>query len=166
MSSPPATTYCSPSPGDRGWPHCTPRSNGCEATASAPTGASPISSGTPRPAERPTPAWSAPTTARNSPPSRSRSAQRLSRSPARSPTWPGGHDDLAGSVAGRRILDVGCGTGPVLEALRDRGAIVTGVEPSIRFSSSRSSRITMRQAASMGVPWSTSSRARATMRSR
>ena len=34
-----------------------------------------------------------------------------------------------------------------------------------RASSSWSSRITMRQAASMGVPWSTSSRARAAMRS-
>ncbi|WP_208870444.1 class I SAM-dependent methyltransferase [Streptomyces griseochromogenes] len=41
--------------------------------------------------------------------------------------------DLAGDVAGRRILDVGCGAGPVLEALRDRGAIVTGVEPSIKM---------------------------------
>jgi len=38
--------------------------------------------------------------------------------------------DLAGDVAGRRILDVGCGAGPLLESLRDRGAIVTGVEPS------------------------------------
>jgi SAM-dependent methyltransferase len=41
--------------------------------------------------------------------------------------------DLAGDVAGRRILDVGCGAGPLLEALRDRGAIVTGVEPSIKM---------------------------------
>lgn len=29
--------------------------------------------------------------------------------------------DLAGDVAGRRILDVGCGAGPLLAALRDRG---------------------------------------------
>src|SRR5215469_4046261 len=37
---------------------------------------------------------------------------------------------LAGDVAGRRILDVGCGSGPLFEALRDRGAIVTGFDKS------------------------------------
>ena len=37
---------------------------------------------------------------------------------------------LAGDVAGRRILDAGCGAGPLLAALRDRGAIVTGVDKS------------------------------------
>jgi ubiquinone/menaquinone biosynthesis C-methylase UbiE len=41
--------------------------------------------------------------------------------------------DLAGDVAGRRILDVGCGAGPLLESLRDRGAVVTGVEPSAKM---------------------------------
>ena len=41
--------------------------------------------------------------------------------------------DLAGDVAGRRILDVGCGAGPLLEALRDRGAIVTGIDPSAKM---------------------------------
>jgi SAM-dependent methyltransferase len=41
--------------------------------------------------------------------------------------------DLAGEVAGRRILDVGCGAGPLLAALRNRGAIVTGVDPSARM---------------------------------
>ena len=41
--------------------------------------------------------------------------------------------DLAGEVAGRRILDVGCGAGPLLESLRERGAIVTGVEPSAKM---------------------------------
>jgi SAM-dependent methyltransferase len=41
--------------------------------------------------------------------------------------------DLAGDVTGRRILDVGCGAGPLLESLRDRGAIVTGVEPSAKM---------------------------------
>jgi ubiquinone/menaquinone biosynthesis C-methylase UbiE len=41
--------------------------------------------------------------------------------------------DLAGDVAGRRILDVGCGAGPLLEALRDRGAIVTGFDPSAKM---------------------------------
>jgi ubiquinone/menaquinone biosynthesis C-methylase UbiE len=37
---------------------------------------------------------------------------------------------LAGDVAGRRILDVGCGSGPLFAALRDRGAIVTGFDSS------------------------------------
>ena len=37
---------------------------------------------------------------------------------------------LAGDVAGRRILDAGCGSGPLLAALRDRGAIVTGFDKS------------------------------------
>ena len=41
--------------------------------------------------------------------------------------------DLAGEVAGRRILDVGCGAGPLLESLRDRGALVSGVEPSAKM---------------------------------
>jgi ubiquinone/menaquinone biosynthesis C-methylase UbiE len=41
--------------------------------------------------------------------------------------------DLAGDVAGRRILDVGCGAGPLLAALRDRGAIVTGIDPSAKM---------------------------------
>ncbi|MER5780947.1 class I SAM-dependent methyltransferase [Streptomyces mobaraensis] len=38
--------------------------------------------------------------------------------------------DLAGDVAGRRILDAGCGSGPLSAALRDRGAVVTGVDTS------------------------------------
>jgi ubiquinone/menaquinone biosynthesis C-methylase UbiE len=37
---------------------------------------------------------------------------------------------LAGDVAGRRILDAGCGSGPLFEALRDRGAIMTGIDKS------------------------------------
>ncbi|MET7607845.1 class I SAM-dependent methyltransferase [Streptomyces avermitilis] len=37
---------------------------------------------------------------------------------------------LAGDVAGRRILDAGCGSGPLSAALRDRGAIVTGIDVS------------------------------------
>ena len=41
--------------------------------------------------------------------------------------------DLAGDVAGRRILDVGCGAGPLIEALCDRGAIVTGVDSSLKM---------------------------------
>ncbi|MFI9388160.1 class I SAM-dependent methyltransferase [Kutzneria sp. NPDC052558] len=37
---------------------------------------------------------------------------------------------LAGEVAGRRILDAGCGAGPLSAALRERGAIVTGIDAS------------------------------------
>ena len=37
---------------------------------------------------------------------------------------------LAADVAGRRILDAGCGSGPLLLALRERGAIVTGFDKS------------------------------------
>jgi SAM-dependent methyltransferase len=37
---------------------------------------------------------------------------------------------LAGEVTGRRILDAGCGAGPLFEALRDRGAILTGFDAS------------------------------------
>jgi SAM-dependent methyltransferase len=35
-----------------------------------------------------------------------------------------------GDVVGRRILDAGCGSGPLLKALKDRGAIVTGIDKS------------------------------------
>lgn len=38
--------------------------------------------------------------------------------------------DLAGEVSGRRILDAGCGSGPLAAALRDRGAVVTGFDAS------------------------------------
>jgi SAM-dependent methyltransferase len=37
---------------------------------------------------------------------------------------------LAGDVTGRRILDAGCGAGPLFEALQDRGAVVTGFDAS------------------------------------
>ena len=37
---------------------------------------------------------------------------------------------LAGDVTGRRILDAGCGSGPLFAALRERGAIVTGIDAS------------------------------------
>jgi SAM-dependent methyltransferase len=37
---------------------------------------------------------------------------------------------LAGDVAGRRILDADCGSGPLFAALRNRGAIVTGFDKS------------------------------------
>jgi SAM-dependent methyltransferase len=40
---------------------------------------------------------------------------------------------LAGDVAGRRILDAGCGSGPLSAALRDRGAIVTGIDSSTKM---------------------------------
>jgi ubiquinone/menaquinone biosynthesis C-methylase UbiE len=38
--------------------------------------------------------------------------------------------ELAGEVAGRRILDAGCGSGPLSAALRNRGAVVTGLDTS------------------------------------
>jgi SAM-dependent methyltransferase len=41
--------------------------------------------------------------------------------------------DLAGEVAGRRILDAGCGSGPLFAALRDRGAIMTGFDSSTKM---------------------------------
>src|SRR5580693_4257735 len=37
---------------------------------------------------------------------------------------------LAGDVAGKRILDAGCGSGPLFAALRDRGALVSGFDKS------------------------------------
>jgi SAM-dependent methyltransferase len=37
---------------------------------------------------------------------------------------------LAGEVAGRRILDAGCGSGPLCADLRERGAVVTGIDAS------------------------------------
>ncbi|MFD8636601.1 class I SAM-dependent methyltransferase [Streptomyces sp. NPDC059533] len=40
---------------------------------------------------------------------------------------------LAGDVTGRRILDAGCGSGPLSAALRDRGADVTGIDVSARM---------------------------------
>ena len=38
--------------------------------------------------------------------------------------------DLAGDVNGRRVLDVGCGSGPLSAALQANGAIVTGLDSS------------------------------------
>lgn len=38
--------------------------------------------------------------------------------------------DLAGDVDGRRILDAGCGAGPLTALLRDRGARMTGLDGS------------------------------------
>lgn len=38
--------------------------------------------------------------------------------------------ELAGDVRGRRVLDAGCGSGPLSEALRARGAIVAGFDSS------------------------------------
>lgn len=40
---------------------------------------------------------------------------------------------LAGQVSGRRILDAGCGAGPLSAALRERGAEVTGIDASAQM---------------------------------
>jgi SAM-dependent methyltransferase len=37
---------------------------------------------------------------------------------------------LAGEVSGRQILDAGCGSGPLFAELRDRGAVMTGIDSS------------------------------------
>ena len=34
--------------------------------------------------------------------------------------------ELAGDVRGRRVLDAGCGSGPLTAALRDKGADASG----------------------------------------
>lgn len=36
-------------------------------------------------------------------------------------------------MAGHRILDAGCGSGPLLAVLRDRGAVVTGIDSSAKM---------------------------------
>ncbi|HTI25790.1 MAG TPA: class I SAM-dependent methyltransferase [Kutzneria sp.] len=41
--------------------------------------------------------------------------------------------ELAGEVTGRRILDAGCGAGPISAALRERGAIVSGFDLSAKM---------------------------------
>jgi SAM-dependent methyltransferase len=40
---------------------------------------------------------------------------------------------LAGDVTGCRVLDAGCGSGPLYAALRDRGAVVSGIDASARM---------------------------------
>lgn len=39
--------------------------------------------------------------------------------------------ELVGDVAGRRVLDAGCGSGPIFADLRAAGAIVTGIDSSV-----------------------------------
>jgi SAM-dependent methyltransferase len=40
---------------------------------------------------------------------------------------------LAGDVEGLRVLDAGCGSGPLAAALQARGAVVTGLDSSVRM---------------------------------
>ncbi len=37
---------------------------------------------------------------------------------------------LLGDISGRRVLDAGCGSGPLTAAMRDKGAVVTGIDAS------------------------------------
>src|SRR5439155_23718010 len=41
--------------------------------------------------------------------------------------------EFAGDVSGLRVLDAGCGTGYLSKKLRDRGALVTGIDFSERM---------------------------------
>ncbi len=62
---------------------------------------------------------------------------------------------LAGDVTGRRILDAGCGSGPLFAALRDRGAIVTGIDTStgmLELARRRLGDSADRQVADLGSP--------------
>jgi SAM-dependent methyltransferase len=62
---------------------------------------------------------------------------------------------VAGDVAGRRILDAGCGADPLFAALRDRGAIVTGIDKSagmVRLARRRLGDDTDLQVAELGRP--------------
>src|ERR1700733_10176373 len=63
--------------------------------------------------------------------------------------------DLAGDVAGRRVLDAGCGSGPLFAALRDRGAIVTRFDKSagmIELARRRLGDVADLQVADLGSP--------------
>ncbi len=53
----------------------------------------------------------------------------MNRTQPADPAQVNDYDSLAGDVAGR-ILDAGCGSGPLFAALRDRGAVVTGFDSS------------------------------------
>ena len=59
---------------------------------------------------------------------------------------------LAGDVAGRRILDAGCGSGPLFAALRDRGAIVTGFDSSTEMLELARRRLGRRRGPAAGRP--------------
>jgi SAM-dependent methyltransferase len=48
--------------------------------------------------------------------------------------------ELIGDVAGRRVLDVGCGEGALAVELQRRGALVTGVDPSASMLAAAQSR--------------------------
>ena len=39
---------------------------------------------------------------------------------------------LGSNLAGKKVLEIGCGTGYLLSLLRDRGASVLGIEPGLR----------------------------------
>jgi ubiquinone/menaquinone biosynthesis C-methylase UbiE len=74
-----------------------------------------------------------------------------------------------GDLIGRRVLDVGCGTGRVAAALAERGARVWGVEPSPEMlaaarASLRGKGLPLRQARAEALPFRPGSFERAVMR--
>jgi len=59
-----------------------------------------------------------------------------------------------GDLAGRRVLDIGCGTGRALEALAARGSRVWGVEPEPEMAALARERVsTVKVASAEGLPF-------------
>lgn len=62
---------------------------------------------------------------------------------------------LTGDIAGKRVLDAGCGHGPLMVALRDRGALVTGFDLSpamIRIARNRLGSVSDVRVADLAAP--------------
>ena len=64
--------------------------------------------------------------------------------------------DLAGIHPGQRVLDVGCGPGALIAELVERGADVSGVDPSPQFAAAVRERypgVDVRQASAEQLPF-------------